>query len=369
MQPQNATNERYWAEYDGLQHAKHQLLRRYLDGWLAIMAKGNARILYVDCHAGRGRHKTGHEGSPILALRRLLGHTHRDTIIAHTEVCFVFFERDLANYRYLTTEIASLGKLPDNVRVHPFCGDYEAELRSIVDDIRRRGTALAPAFAFLDPYGFTLSMDLLNELLAFRKCELLVNFMYRYVDWAMDKPPTARTLDALFGCRHWRQLATTGNPEERADKTIALFARQLQARWVTHMYMRAANGTLKYALLHATNHRRGRELIKEAMWSVTPGGSFSAFERDSPDQLVLIVPEPDLALLKDRLWARFAGQQARMNDIYNWLLGELYRETHVRKVLRDYHKRNFVEFTGYGDRFSFKRNPLVRFPSKRPPES
>lgn len=366
MQRRNATNERYWAEYDGLQHAKHQLLRRYLDGWFPIMSTRNARILYVDCHAGRGRHKTGHEGSPILALRRLLGHTHRDRILAHTEVCFVFLERDLANYRYLTTEIASLGKLPDNVRVHPFCGDYEAELRRIVDYIRRRGTALAPAFAFLDPYGFTLSMDLLNELLAFRKCELLVNFMYLYVDWAMSKLPMARTLDALFGCRHWRQLATTSNREERADKTIALFARQLQARWVTHMYMRAANGTLKYVLLHATNHRRGRELIKEAMWSVTPDGSFSAFERDSPDQLVLIVPDPDLEPLRRALWAQFAGRRVRITELYDWLLGALYLHKHLHQVLREYRKRKVVSFTAYSGRFSFKQDPLVRFPSERP---
>jgi hypothetical protein len=39
--PLGATDDKYWAEYDGLQYAKHQLLSKYLAGWLPILAGGS----------------------------------------------------------------------------------------------------------------------------------------------------------------------------------------------------------------------------------------------------------------------------------------------------------------------------------------
>lgn len=369
MPPRTDTDSRYWAEYDGLQHAKHQLLARYLAGWFPILSSWNGRVLYLDCHAGRGRHQTGHEGSPVLALRTLFQHRHRSRILASTEVCFVFFEISEANYEYLCQEIESLGALPENVEVHPVLADYEAELRRIVQDLRLHGQQLAPAFAFLDPYGFTLPMDLCHEMLAFPRCELLINFMYRYIDMALYNPSQADNLDRLFGCSDWRQLVEIEGYQERTNETIALFSRQLNANFVTHMYMRASNGALKYVLLHATNDRRGREVIKEAMWSVTPDGSFTAFEHHHPDQLILIVPEPDLTPLEDLLWTRFTGQQVHMDEIYEWLLSRLYRKPHLHKVLRQLRDRELVRFSGYTGNFAFGKNPLVHFPPRRPPEA
>lgn len=360
------TDERYWAEYDGLQNAKHQLLCKYLDGWFPILASRSGRVLYIDCHAGRGRHRTGHEGSPILAVQRLLDHRHRSRILGSTEVLFVFFEIDCENYQALQTEVQAVGPLPDGINIYIEGEDYEPALREICQDLRERNQQLAPTFAFLDPYGFTLSMGLLNDLLSFKRCELLINFMYRYVDMALHSPVQAANLDSLFGCREWRGLVSIEDCEERANQTIALFSGQLQAEFVTHMHMRASNGALKYVLLHATNHRRGRELIKEAMWSVTPDGSFTAFERHDPSQLVLIEPDPDLRPLKDRLWRHFSGRQVQMNEIYEWLLGELYLKKHAHHVLRDYRKRGFAEFTACTGRFAFDKNPLVSFPAQRP---
>lgn len=363
------TDDRYWAEYDGLQHAKHQLLRKYLGGWLPILASWSGRVLYVDCHAGRGRHKTGHEGSPLLALRLLLGHRRRTQILASTQVRFIFFEINQTNYDLLLKEINALGQLPIGVEVDPYHDDYENAIRWIIDNLQSRGKRLAPTFAFLDPYGFKLSMNLLNDLLSFPQCEILINFMYRYVDMAIHNPSQTANMDSLFGCPHWHQLIDVEDYDERAEKIIALFSSQLRADYVTHMYMRAENRALKYVLFHATNHRRGREVMKGAMWAVTPDGSFTAFERHAPDQYVLIVPDPDLEPLKKRLWTRFAGQQVRMKEIYDWLVGELFLESHLHKALRNYRKRSIVDFSDYSGRFAFSKNPLVSFPSQRPVDS
>ena len=360
------TNEKYWAEYDGLQHAKHQILRRYLGGWFPILASWHGRVLYIDCHAGRGRHDTGQEGSPILALRLLLEHRSRNRILANTEVSFIFFEINEANCIHLNQEIDSIGQLPDGIEVSLSRGDYEERIYEIVRDLHEQGKRLAPTFAFVDPYGFCLSMELLNSLLEFPRCELLINFMYRYIDMAIHNLAQTDNMDILFGCPDWRRLVLIKDSTQRAEATISLFSDQLMAEYVTHIYMRDTKGFLKYVLFHATNHSRGREVMKDAMWSVTPDGSFTAFERHTPNQMVLIVPDPDLEPLKERLWTNFAGKDVYMNRLDEWLVSELYLPKHLHQILRDYRNQEVISFSNYEGRFGFKKNPLVSFPKERP---
>lgn len=356
-----SADDKYWAEYGGLQHAKHQLLMRYLAGWFPILSSSYGRVLYIDCHAGRGRHDTGHKGSPILALELFLQHKLRDRILASTEVHFFFFEIDRYNYDCLRSEIEELGELPANVYVHAHQEDYEQSLRSAIQELRAKNWQMAPSFAFIDPYGFNISMNLLNELLAFRACELLINFMYRYVDMALHQPRQSANMDALFGTSEWKKLVTIKDPRERANHTITLFSRQLSAKYVTHMNMIGENNTLKYVLIHATNHEKGRELMKEAMWAVTPGGTFVAHERRSPNQLVLMVPKPDLGPLEEALVSTFGGQEVRMRDLYTWLTDQVYLQKHLHQVLRNLRDQGRVTFHDYEGRFGFKKNPLVRF--------
>jgi len=62
------TNPKYWKEYTNLQHVKHSLIRNYLNGWFPMLGSWAGRILYFDTHAGRGKHKGGQKGSPLVAL-------------------------------------------------------------------------------------------------------------------------------------------------------------------------------------------------------------------------------------------------------------------------------------------------------------
>ena len=175
-------DEDYWAEYDGLQHAKHQLLKSYLGGWFPILTSNKGRVLYIDCNAGRGRHKSGQEGSPLLALNILLTHSCRDQILKNSEVGFIFFEANQHNYNNLCKELAALDSPPDRIHINSFHADYEEVLRSLITDIRSKGITLAPSFGFIDPYGFTISMELMNEILGFPGRALLINYVpiYRY---------------------------------------------------------------------------------------------------------------------------------------------------------------------------------------------
>lgn len=361
-----AVDEAYWCAYDGLQAAKHTILRRYLGGWYPILGKWHGRIAYIDCCAGRGRHLTGQAGSPLLALQELLNHRMRDRILSRSEVVFLFLEGDEHNAESLRAELEALGRLPVRIRVAIKCEDFDRELRSVLNSIRSEGVTIAPTFAFIDPYGFKISMATLNDLLSFPRTEILLNFMYRYVVMAMARPGQEANLNSLFGGPEWRGLSELADHQERATGSISLFGAQLRARFVTHMHMMGANDALKYVMLHATNHEAGRDLMKDAMWAVAPDGGFKAFERNNPEQQVLLMPQPDLSPLKNALWERFGGKTVRMQEIYDWLRGELYLKAHLHTVLRKGRKDGALAFSGVGSRFAFSGNPEVSFPALRP---
>ena len=122
------TNPQYWREYTNLQHVKHQLIREYLNGWFPKLGFWSGRIVYLDTHAGRGKHETGERGSPVIAIETLLAHSFRDRILEKSEVHFFLIEHDPENVEALRKEVEILGKLPERVHVRISCDDCFSKL-------------------------------------------------------------------------------------------------------------------------------------------------------------------------------------------------------------------------------------------------
>ncbi len=355
----------YWQEYTNLQHVKHALLRRYLGGWFPILSKWKGRVVYIDCHAGRGLHAGGQKGSPLVALDTLITHHYLPSILQNVEVYFLFIEGDADNKTELEAHLRG-NPLPEKIKVEIVCEDYEMVVQSIVDHLRSNNLKMAPAFVFVDPYGFSLSMKLLAQLKAFERCELFVNFMWRYVDMAIANSTQEENMDALFGCREWRDLRLIAEAQDRCEAAIQLFQKGLGARYITWIKMLGDNRAIKYALIHATNHPKGRDLMKEAVWSVAPEGSFVARVADNPQQEFLIQLEPDLTPLTDWLWHKYRGHAVRCQEIENELVSTIYLPKHFHKVARTLRDNEEIEFTGYEGRFSFGQNPMIEFRSRPP---
>ncbi len=66
------TNPEYWQEYGPFQKVKHDLIKSYLGGWFPKLGTWAGRVLYVDTHAGRGRHSSGETASCLIASVELL---------------------------------------------------------------------------------------------------------------------------------------------------------------------------------------------------------------------------------------------------------------------------------------------------------
>jgi three-Cys-motif partner protein len=293
--------------YTNLQHLKHALIREYLNGWFPKLGFWSGRIVYLDTHAGRGRHAAGQTGSPVMAIETLLSHTYRDRILQKSEVMFFLIEHDPQNVELLRAEVAALGNIPKRIQVHISCDDCFTQMERILSNLEEKGKRIAPAFVFVDPYGFKVPGNLIRRLLAAGRVEVFVNIIWRELDMAMAQARhqsgggMVETLSFVFGGEGWRDVALESSFDLRADKAIDLLRELYGARWVTSMRMLGDNRVTRYVLAHFTNHEAGRELMKDCMWAGCPDGGFYARRSDNPHQTMLIEVEPNLRSLDEWL--------------------------------------------------------------------
>ncbi|MCI0376180.1 MAG: three-Cys-motif partner protein TcmP [Gemmataceae bacterium] len=365
-------NPEYWTEYSNLQHVKHALIRNYLNGWfpkLALGPWGSSRLLYIDTHAGRGKHLKGQLGSPLVALRTLLDHTSRDKILAKTEVRFIFVERNEANLSALKSELAAI-QVPKKVFIDAKAGDAFEIIDNTITSYDREGAWLAPSFIFVDPYGFKLPSKLLRKLLSYPKIELFVNVIWRELDMAVCQARSGNqeleglvgTLNSIFDGDAWRSISAD-DPDERAVQCVELFRKLSGARWGTYIRMLDKN-RVRYLLLHLTKHPDGRDLMKGCIWQACPDGGYYASKSDNPDQQLLIEPEPDLALLGNWVIERLRHGPKNWQFLIDELREELWLSKQLNEVVRSMRKNGQIIGENYTGRFAATNNPRLRLREK-----
>lgn len=363
-------SKEYWEAYNPLQYYKHEILKNYLQAWYPILSSFSGRVIYFDCFAGKGKHETGEEGSPLLAIKSLLNHNYKEKILNSTKLHFIFIEYDENNSKLLEKEIRSLEPLPDNINYKIITDDYENTINNYFDDLDNKGKKFAPSFFFVDPFGFSLSINTLNRMLKYPKTELLINFMYRYISMAINNDANEDNMNKLFGTSKWKDFKYESSSKDesiRREKGILkLFTSQLNAKHNVEIPFKGKNTVTKYYLIHSSNHEKAAYKMKNSIWRSISRGSFSVSAKENPKQKVLIEPDVDLTDLEDWLWENYSGKNIYVNQIYNNLISTIYLKKHLHNIIRKYRNNDIIKCTEYGNRFAFKRNPKIHFPNKRP---
>jgi len=313
--------------------AKHEILRRYLQAWTAILGQGGfPRIAYVDGFAGPGTYADGEDGSPIIALNAALA----QRAVVRSEVRFLFIEEDASRAKMLDERVSAI-TLPGNFHARVVGGAKfeEAFRKHFVDAYAHASQPWPATFAFVDPFGWTgVPFTLIREILAQRSCEVLVNFMFEEVNRFIAHPDQAKNFDVLFGTSDWRQMSGIQGKTARRDFLHGLYLRQLRvaAKYVRSFEMRNDNDVTDYYLFFATNSRQGMIKMKEAMWKIDQSGEFRFSDATNPDQALLFSPKPDFASLRTAILTKFSGQEATVAEIEDFVLADTpFRETHYKR--------------------------------------
>jgi len=332
--------------------AKHELLRRYLAAWFAILGvQWNPKVVFLDGFAGPGVYANGEPGSPLVALSTLVNHSYFGRWDS-TEFVFLFIEKDAERYSSLEREVerfwsAQPAGQPRNVRVRLFNDELAAVAEDIVAEARERNWRLAPTLAFIDPFGWSgVPLRLISELLSFEKCEVLFNFTFDSVNRFVgdERPGVTRSFAELFGTdesdepEHHEAAALAGTERKYFLRDLYMhglreiagftFVRSFELRDVER-------GRTAYFLMFGTRHPKGLQMIKEAMWALDPerGVRFSGF---AGDQQMLFEPEPNVRPLRAAILAEFAGRVVPIEKIDEFVnLDTDFKTTQYRRVLKE----------------------------------
>jgi three-Cys-motif partner protein len=212
--------------------AKLEILGAYLRAWFPILGRSPAfdRIIYIDGFAGPGRYKQGEDGSPIIALKAAIG-AISGQIQKPFEFHFVERKRRVASTLNANIQDLKRGRAwPENITitVHPqqtFQQAYESQIRA-----RLLAHPRAPAFALVDPFGWTgIPLTILSELMKRQSTEILVNFMFEEINRFINHPDQGHNFDGLFGCEGWRKAESMAGGE-RKKFIVDLYRDQLSQR-------------------------------------------------------------------------------------------------------------------------------------------
>jgi three-Cys-motif partner protein len=320
--------------------AKHAILSRYLQAWTPILTQGGfPKVAYLDGFAGPGQYEGGEDGSPVIALKAALAHSGRIT----GKVIFLFVEEKPDRAEFLRRRVESLS-LPSNFVVQIDGGrTFEQAFANFRRQHADRNGRIPPTFAFIDPFGWTgAPFSAVKFILSQQSCEVFVTFMYEEINRFIGHPDQEANFDAFFGAHEWRSGVKLAKPVERNRFLHDLYLRQLKgtagAKYARSFQMRNSSGLTDYYLFYATNSPVGLRKMKEAMWKVDESGEFTFSDATDPNQMVLFSKNPRYDDLAQQIMKRFAGKQATVGDVEEFVLCETaFRETHYKRhVLREF---------------------------------
>jgi three-Cys-motif partner protein len=312
--------------------AKHQILEAYLNAWMPILANllqrsniPNKRLLVVDGFAGPGSYIGGQDGSPILALKLVLNHSHQFDV----PVRFLFIEEDKMRYNMLCKEIAKYEKqLAESPRIESHLeiyGSCEIDLNNYIDKLSKSGENLGPAFFFLDQSGFTdVSMNLVRKIMSQSMCEVFSYLNWDHMNRFLQDKTKWNSITKTFGGEEWKGVFEIEQKNRAGfilEKYKCAIKKKANSKYVWDFAMCDENDMLLYWLFFCTNNLRGLEVMKTAMWKVDQTGSFRFSDKNNSSQLSLFKNYNE-NLCADDLSLNLKGKTRTLYEIKEFVLSE-----------------------------------------------
>jgi three-Cys-motif partner protein len=325
-------------EYTEHTAAKHEILRRYLGAWLAILGQGRAgrrwpELVLVDAFAGRGRYIGGESGSPKIMFDRAVQVVEAGQA---TRVLIRCAEPNPTNFEHLKEVCASLKH--ERVRIEPTCETF-VEIGTRLAAWAERRTSPQPIFVMVDPFGVRgVPLTLVRRLMKIQRLEVLLTFMVRDPSRFLKEKNYEEPMTALFGGNAWRACI---NDDDRPQCLMLRFQEVVRPHVAKHaMPFRVYEDqrrTILYYLVHLTNSDLGMREMKDAMRTDRGDMTFWPVTVKDPDQLELEVGEgKPYPTLQQHLREAYGGRTLTFEQLLNddYPSGDAWVEPHYRAAVK-----------------------------------
>lgn len=250
-------------------YLKHFFLERYLETVAYHIGYSQREFVYVDCFSGpwRAAGEDLADTSIRIALDRLNAvqaglARHR----RHPAIRAIFVEKSRSAFGALQQALEQHRGVVKTLALH---GSFE----EIIDRI---AAEVGPAFGFffVDPTGWTgFAMENLEPILRRAKCEVMINFMYDFINRFLNSQDTAieESLDRCFGTRAWRAIREA---PDREQEMLELYVDQVRAAggfdYATYTrILKPLQERAYFHLVYATRSPKGIEKFRDVEKKVT----------------------------------------------------------------------------------------------------
>lgn len=257
------------SSYRGREHAqvKHHLLKTYIERFLMILGQHAQRLVYVDAFSGPWKSSSdGHADTSFgLAWQTAVGCSEALGLMNHRpSIRQLWIEADERCYSQLKAFADSC--VAANVSVETLCGRFEEKVDEIVSRIGNDY-----AFVLVDPLGYKrlIEPEVLQPLLALPRAELMINYMWQFINYAakQDKQAGNRAnLLRIFGER-FDEISSIVDQGERERALLEEYELRLRSagagvgarrtRVMSFPIRYATNERTKYYLVYVTHSAKG----------------------------------------------------------------------------------------------------------------
>jgi len=281
--------------FDDHTKAKHEILKKYIEAWVAILTQSIniGRVVYIDGFAGPGESIDHEPGSPLIALYSIIHHKLFDKF--KSEIILLFIEKDPKRKEHLEELLRrKFSNLPEKVKYEVIEGEFNDQLSGILNSLDENQSELAPTFCFVDPFGWSdLNLDVLARFMMQDKAELLITFMAGFIKRFIESPSHYESLIHLFKDDQINELKNS-SPTTKGEKALQFFLENLKNKINKEVYSisfetRNKTNNLEYYLIYLTSNVLGMKVMKDAMYNVSENGEFKFSDFDfNPSQKTLV---------------------------------------------------------------------------------
>ncbi|MFD0362725.1 three-Cys-motif partner protein TcmP [Nocardia sp. GCM10030253] len=342
---------------------KHALYRQYFSKWFPIMAKGwGGNVTYAEGFSGPGVYTNGEPGSPVIALETLIADEQNRTrynkmrllFVDHDERCVTLLPKqlELASQPVQLTNLARYG-IDLDIRK----GSCVPTLEQLLTEYNAWGR---PMLVVLDTWGGGVPLDLVRRIATNPHSEVLITIQPQYFA-RFAEVNSIEHGDEVFGGTTWRKVSELSS-SQKARWVIEHYRdviRETGFGYVLDFELIDNRGQALY-LVFGTDHQRGLQKMKEAMWEVDDVAGIGYRDPRDPDQQTLeFVFEPNTEPLKRLLLDELRKKGAEGASVMQLRRFALYRtvfkESQVVPALNALIERGAIETIG-PERLGFTSN-------------
>lgn len=248
---------------------KHEILQRYLSGFVPIVGAWASDIAYIDCLAGPWQSVDPEfrdtSFARALSVLRKTREVLKERGKSPSMRC-LFIENNSSAFPKLKRYCDGISDI--EVTAKPW--DFAQHIQDVVEFAKERHDSFP--FIFLDPKGWELlDIELIRPILTLEPGEVLINLMTSWITRFLALPE--KRFDQLFG-KDWPTLANLSG-EEQEEKIVSSYANAVRKagrfKYIcTLPVMKSTQDAFHFHLIYGTRHVKGVEVFKETEKYVIP---------------------------------------------------------------------------------------------------